>query len=317
MTKKQVLVVALQVVNPHVATTREQLVENIVHACNLIRSFHRNEQSKNDNMSDSSSCPVLYVLCELSSCTYDEKSFVAPLDQVTELFVEKNKDGGGSSSCLETEILASSDEHCSQSAPSFYHFSKLAKELECFVCFGFQRRLNGDQRTVAQCVMNNNGLVELVYNKQHLCSFGDCREDKYFVRGDCNDSDLCFDMPQGIRVGMSICYDFRFPEHFRRLARLGCDLVLHPASFPLDEYSSSWPMFSTVRALENQFYVLTVNMLGNSMVTPPWLIPNRLEVKKLGDAKNDFLSFVVDGQIIEQMRTEVPLRRDSGLDWKN
>lgn len=337
--KNKLRVVALQSVNPFIATTRDQLVQNVLHQCQLIREYHtrnmfqKEERKAEENYGKVTTCstddchndnPVLYVLCEMSSCTYDEQSFLAPLEEVTELVVSPARDAAHDASGCETVNTL-------ENSPSVHHFGQLARELQCYVCFGFQRRLflsNDDddddddgrggeaQRTVAQCVINSRGSVELVYNKQHLCTFGDCRENLYFVKGACTvDTDLYFDMPQGIRVGMSICYDFRFPEHFRQLALLGCDLVLHPASFPIDEYSSSWPMFSSVRALENQFYVLTVNMLGHSMVTPPWIIPNRFEVMKLGDAQNDFLSFVVDKQAIEQVRTEVPLRRDSALQW--
>jgi predicted amidohydrolase len=278
------VVAGVQVVNPHVATCRRHMEQNVIHSCELIRSFHRERCEKGESEVS------LYVLCELSSCTYDNASFASDVNEVTE------------------DAL---DIHGS---PSFRYYSELAKSLNSYVCFGFQRRLHNNRRTVSQAVINNRGAVELVYNKKHLCSFGDCCENFFFCKEPCNDQDMYFDL-KGFRIGVALCYDIRFPEHFRYLAKLGCDLVLHPSSFPLDKYSSSWSMFSQTRALENQYYVLTVNMLGNSIVTPPWIIPGKYETMQLQEAKNDFLVFEVDRQVIETVRKEVPLRKDSDLDW--
>ena len=82
----------------------------------------------------------------------------------------------------------------------------------------------------------------------------------------------------GVRVGLSICYDIRFPELFRRLAwDEGCDLVLHPSAFIRDATFPCYHQMCTVRAVENGIYFLSVNHggedFGDSIAVPPWIGP--------------------------------------------
>lgn len=269
-------VAGVQVVNKHVATNKEQLTENVLHACSTIRKHNSNCTDKID----------LFVLCELSSSTYDERAFNH--EQVVE----------------DTDNLSD--------CPSFVHFSALAKEIDTHICFGFIRKLASNKKTVSQAVINNEGNVEIIYNKQHLCSFGDCKESDYFSKGECKDSDMCFKI-NGVTIGIAICYDVRFPEYFRHLAKLGCDLVCHCSSFPYDQYSNTWPMFVQTRALENQYYILSVNQSGGSLFVPPWIIHNRYETECASEHScDDILVGEVDTDVIEEMREVVPLRRDSG-----
>ena len=65
----------------------------------------------------------------------------------------------------------------------------------------------------------------------------------------------------GIKVGVQICYDIRFPEVTRKLALEGAELVLIPAAFP-DPRSEHWNTLVRARAIENQLYVAAVNRIG-------------------------------------------------------
>ena len=86
---------------------------------------------------------------------------------------------------------------------------------------------------------------------------------------------------QPVRVGLSICYDLRFPELYRALAANGaCDLVVVPAAFTYTTGSAHWELLLRARAIENQCYVLASaqggkhengrRTWGHSMLVDPW-----------------------------------------------
>ena len=66
---------------------------------------------------------------------------------------------------------------------------------------------------------------------------------------------------KGIKVGVEICYDIRFPELTRRMALEGAQLILVPGAFP-DPRSAHWDSILAARAIENQFYVAAANRVG-------------------------------------------------------
>lgn len=84
----------------------------------------------------------------------------------------------------------------------------------------------------------------------------------------------------GWRLGLSICYDLRFPELYRGLADQGADVLLVPAAFTFRTGASHWETLLRARAIENQCYVIAAGQVGrhygsreswgHSMVVDPW-----------------------------------------------
>lgn len=84
----------------------------------------------------------------------------------------------------------------------------------------------------------------------------------------------------GERLGMSICYDVRFPELYRALAEGGADLITVPAAFTLATTRDHWEVLLRARAIENQSFVVAANQIGafppgnrsggRSMIVDPW-----------------------------------------------
>jgi predicted amidohydrolase len=82
------------------------------------------------------------------------------------------------------------------------------------------------------------------------------------------------------RVGLTICYDLRFPELYRRLAIDGANVLVVPAAFMMHTGRDHWEVLLRARAIENQCYVLAAGQIGNhdpdrtcfgrSMVVDPW-----------------------------------------------
>jgi predicted amidohydrolase len=83
-----------------------------------------------------------------------------------------------------------------------------------------------------------------------------------------------------VRVGLSICYDLRFPELYRRLADDGAQVLLVPAAFMLHTGRDHWEVLLRARAIENQCFVVAAAQIGDhepgrtcfgrSMIIDPW-----------------------------------------------
>lgn len=86
--------------------------------------------------------------------------------------------------------------------------------------------------------------------------------------------------PESLRVGLSICYDLRFPELYRALMSPPCDLLSVPAAFTHTTGLAHWELLLRARAVENQCYVIAAaqgglhengrRTFGHSMVIDPW-----------------------------------------------
>jgi omega-amidase len=125
----------------------------------------------------------------------------------------------------------------------------------------------------------------------------------------------------GIRVGVQICYDIRFPEVSRKLALEGAELILIPAAFP-DPRSAHWNVLVQARAVENQLYVAATNRIGwgfdkktyfgHSQMVDPWglVLSRRNTEERLVKAQGDT-------SMIESVRRQITCYKDrapSGYD---
>lgn len=82
------------------------------------------------------------------------------------------------------------------------------------------------------------------------------------------------------RVGLSICYDLRFPELYRALSQAGAEILLVPSAFTFPTGTAHWEALCRARAIENQCWVIAANQTGagphgfadygQSMVVDPW-----------------------------------------------
>lgn len=84
----------------------------------------------------------------------------------------------------------------------------------------------------------------------------------------------------GVELGLSICYDLRFPELYRILAVRGARTIAVPAAFTLATTRDHWELLVRARAIENQVFVIAANQVGahpggnhsggRSMIVDPW-----------------------------------------------
>jgi predicted amidohydrolase len=116
---------------------------------------------------------------------------------------------------------------------------------------------------------------------------------------------------EGFTVGLSICYDLRFPELYRKLAIAGARVLLVPAAFTTHTGRDHWEVLLRARAIENQCYVVAAGQIGDhdpgrscfgrSMVIDPWGTVVAQAPDALGIAVAD-----LDLERVGQIRQEVP-----------
>ncbi|MEH6651520.1 MAG: carbon-nitrogen hydrolase family protein [Motiliproteus sp.] len=192
---------------------------------------------------------------------------------------------------------------------TFDLFSSFCRENNVAVCYGLPRK-EGDDTYISQVALGRQGEYLTHYDKIHTCEYGDSSEFKYFKRGD----HLAVFEVDGVRAGIIICYDIRFPELTRRLCReFDVDVILHPVAFAQDISSHSWQHFAVSRALENQVYFMSLNRggphFGHSIICPPW-IDDKVQPTILGEDE-EFCVIEIDRSVTEKIREVIPFRKDA------
>lgn len=140
-------------------------------------------------------------------------------------------------------------------------------------------RQRGSERLRNACpVFSPDGRLSAVYDKMHLFDVDlgaeSYRESAMIAAGE---APVSVDV-EGWAIGLSICYDLRFPELYRRYA--GCGLLSVPAAFTVPTGRAHWEVLLRARAIENQAYVLAAAQVGehpggrqtwgHSMIVDPW-----------------------------------------------
>ena len=130
------------------------------------------------------------------------------------------------------------------------------------------------------CVYAPDGQRVARYDKIHLFAYDNGREHYDEARVlEAGDAPVAFEA-QRLRIGLSVCYDLRFPELYRALGRPPCDLLCVPSSFTYTTGLAHWELLLRARAVENQCYVIAPaqggvhengrRTYGHSMIVDPW-----------------------------------------------
>ena len=128
------------------------------------------------------------------------------------------------------------------------------------------------------------------------------------------------------RMGLSICYDIRFPELYRAMALQGAEVVFTPANFTYPTGKAHWEPLLRARAIENFCYILAPDQTGqkeqylaygNSMIIDPWG-----QILARADRKPCILYAQIDLDRIQAVRAQIPSLRNRRTDiydvtWAN
>jgi len=163
-----------------------------------------------------------------------------------------------------------------------------------------------------------DGTLAARYDKMHLFAFDNGREAYDEGRVLEAGTELVALQAGPLRVGLSVCYDLRFPELYRALMQPPCDLLCVPSAFTYTTGQARWELLLRARAVENQCVVLAPaqggthengrRTWGHSMIVDPWG-----EVLAQQAEGEGVVLAVVDVQRIGAVRTQLPALRHRRL----
>jgi nitrilase len=170
----------------------------------------------------------------------------------------------------------------------------------------------GDRVRNASCVFAPDGTLAARYDKIHLFYYDNGRE-RYDEAAVLEPGSEPVTVQAGpLRVGLSVCYDLRFPELYRAMMQpVPCDLVTVPAAFTYTTGRAHWELLLRARAVENQCYVVAAaqggqhengrRTWGHTMVVDPWgeVLAQRAEGEGVVVAD-------VDGKRLAGVRQQLP-----------
>jgi predicted amidohydrolase len=167
--------------------------------------------------------------------------------------------------------------------PTLGALRELARRRSIFVVAGSIAERSANPRMTANtsAVIAEDGSIVAVYRKIHLFDVNipdgaRYAESEVVIPGD---KVVVAPTPLG-RIGLTVCYDLRFPELYRKLASLGAEVITIPAAFTLFTGKDHWEVLIRARAIENLAYVIAPAQVGrhsanrqtfgNAMVVDLW-----------------------------------------------
>ena len=157
-------------------------------------------------------------------------------------------------------------------------------------------------------VFDRQGAFVGKYRKNHVFSHCGSEEAKYINSGD----EVCIIDIEGIKVGIAICYDIRFPELFRSYSNTPYppELLINMSAWPLSR-KEQYQAMATSRAIENQCYFLALSQTGNikgninNSGNSVLIDPMGNVVEKL-DEKVDYIFAKINTEIVDNTRKTFP-----------
>ena len=161
-------------------------------------------------------------------------------------------------------------------------FAAIARRHDAWILAGSVAETSGDPGCPynTSVLIDPGGAIAATYRKIHLfdVAVDDGPVDTESARVSAGDSAVVADV-DGVRLGLSVCYDLRFPELYRTLALAGAEVFAVPSNFTERTGRDHWEVLLRARAIENGAWVLAPGQsggppgqraFGRSMVIDPW-----------------------------------------------
>ncbi len=183
---------------------------------------------------------------------------------------------------------------------TYKELSKIARENRVFIGCGFLEKEN-EKIYNSYLVFDKAGKLAAKYRKTHLI-----REfDEGLTRGN---EVVVFETCFG-KFGIAICYDLRFPEFWRALMRKDVTGVFLPAQWP-EKRIEHWNVLSRARAIENQFFVVGANGVGNFSGGESQAVNPRGEIIGRLNDEEGILRVEIDPGEVKRVREAFPCLLD-------
>ncbi len=192
--------------------------------------------------------------------------------------------------------------------------SELAKELRVYLVAGTMPEKDSEGKVYnTSYVFDRQGRKIGKHRKMHLFDI-DVKGGQYFKESDtltAGNTVNVFETEFG-RIGLAVCYDFRFPELARLMVEEGAKAIIVPAAFNMTTGPAHWEVMFRSRAIDNQVYTIGTapardenscyTSYGNSIIVSPWG-----EVKLRMDEKEGIALETLDFDYVEKVREQLPL----------
>ena len=134
--------------------------------------------------------------------------------------------------------------------------SSTAADAAVHLVAGSMVERDGDQLHNTTLLFDRDGTLKATYRKVHLFGYGS-QEQQILTPG----SDVAVAVVDGLAIGLSTCYDLRFPELYRRMVDAGAECFVVVAGWPFPRLDA-WRCLGRARAIENQAFLVGCNAAG-------------------------------------------------------
>ncbi len=173
--------------------------------------------------------------------------------------------------------------HDAKDHPAIPFFANLAKELGVMINVGSisSIRVEGGKLANRSFLFRKDGSIAATYDKIHMFDSDLPNGDKYRESDTHRAGDqVVLAEAEGVKIGMSVCYDMRFPHLYRKLAKQGAQILTIPSAFTVPTGQAHWETLLRARAIEAGSFVLAAAQVGSheggratyghSMIIAPW-----------------------------------------------
>ncbi len=174
-----------------------------------------------------------------------------------------------------------------------------------------ERVAGQDRHANTSCLIDPTGEVRAVYRKIHLFEVdlpGTAYHESATVAPG---REITVAEAEGVRLGLAICFDLRFPELFRIMAMEGSRVIALPSAFTERTGRDHWEVLVRARAIENQVFVVAANQVGastprlrwfgRSMIVDPWGL-----VLAQADDRETYIVADLDFARQDELRQQLP-----------
>lgn len=188
--------------------------------------------------------------------------------------------------------------------PLVRRFAQKAREHGVYLFAGSFVEVRDGKYYNTSILFDRQGRLVGTYEKTHLFRYGS-QEGELLTRGD---GAKVFDTEFG-KVGLTTCYDLRFPELYRQQVDMGADMFLVTSAWP-HQRLEHWKLFNATRALENQCFLISCNCVGttrsvllggHSSIVDPWGV-----VRASGGEHETIVKAEIDPSEVQRIRETFP-----------
>jgi len=198
--------------------------------------------------------------------------------------------------------------------PTLGALREVARKRSIFIVAGSiaEKSANPKMTANTSAVIADDGSIVAVYRKIHLFDVNIPDGARYAESEVVIPGDKVVVAPTTLgRIGLTVCYDLRFPELYRKLASLGAEVITIPAAFTLFTGKDHWEVLIRARAIENLAYVIAPAQVGrhsanrqtfgNAMIVDPWGV-----VLACAPDKETAIVAELDRERLDEVRRRLP-----------